>query len=219
MTFPNQVNTPAPQIAIGTGPKANIWCEVVDRFENGRIKFYAINGGWYGSFLNGVVTIDSPMAPEQSQRHEATIVWQGKAPFSVQKYAEALNWIDNEIAAGSTGFDVSTAQEAGDHATWFSFMANEIEALQKLLRGEQVDPELVAALQGRVEQYLAPESKDAELRALAAEVSFVREGECEIDDHAVVSSSDEGAYVMAWVWVDRPQSDSIEEDELDDVPL
>jgi hypothetical protein len=33
------------------------------------------------------------------------------------------------------------------------------------------------------------------------------EGECEIDDIAAVSESEEGAYVMAWVWVEKPDAD------------
>lgn len=42
------------------------------------------------------------------------------------------------------------------------------------------------------------------LRELARE-KWAREGECEIDDDAVVSvSRDKGAYVQAWVWVDLP---------------
>jgi hypothetical protein len=32
-----------------------------------------------------------------------------------------------------------------------------------------------------------------------------RDGEIEIDDDAIVSESDEGAYVQAWVWVSRPE--------------
>lgn len=39
----------------------------------------------------------------------------------------------------------------------------------------------------------------------ARHLEFIRDGECEIDDSAVVSHSEDGAYVMAWVWVDRTQ--------------
>lgn len=36
----------------------------------------------------------------------------------------------------------------------------------------------------------------------AAKLSYGKDGECEIDDNAIVSrGSDPGAYVQAWVWV------------------
>ena len=34
---------------------------------------------------------------------------------------------------------------------------------------------------------------------------YNREGEVEIDSEPPVSASEEGAYVQAWVWVDRPR--------------
>lgn len=40
----------------------------------------------------------------------------------------------------------------------------------------------------------------------AAKANHHRDGECEIDDNAVVSFGDEpGAYVQAWVWVDNSE--------------
>lgn len=38
----------------------------------------------------------------------------------------------------------------------------------------------------------------------AAQQSYTREGEIEVDANAIVSSSENGAYVQAWVWVWRP---------------
>jgi len=35
----------------------------------------------------------------------------------------------------------------------------------------------------------------------AAQEQYQRDGEIEVDDIAVVSDSENGAYVMAWVWV------------------
>lgn len=35
----------------------------------------------------------------------------------------------------------------------------------------------------------------------AAKSTYHRQGEIEIDDNAIVSHSEEGAYVQAWVWV------------------
>lgn len=45
-----------------------------------------------------------------------------------------------------------------------------------------------------------------------AEQKYSSEGQVEIDDSAVVSDSEDGAYVAAWVWVEDP--DPEEEDEL-----
>jgi hypothetical protein len=39
----------------------------------------------------------------------------------------------------------------------------------------------------------------------AAKETYHRQGEIEIDDNAIVSDSDDGAYVQAWVWVDVEQ--------------
>jgi hypothetical protein len=48
---------------------------------------------------------------------------------------------------------------------------------------------------------------DEELRQLARK-QHGRDGECEIDDGAVVSRGDDaGAYVAAWVWVDVPDEE------------
>lgn len=38
-------------------------------------------------------------------------------------------------------------------------------------------------------------------------------GSIEIDDDAILSKSDEGAYVMAWVWISNEDMGVIEEDE------
>lgn len=43
------------------------------------------------------------------------------------------------------------------------------------------------------------------------------EGEVEIEDIPVVSASDEGAYVQAWVWVDKRDSDQDAEGQSDDI--
>ena len=43
----------------------------------------------------------------------------------------------------------------------------------------------------------------------AAKEMYEHEGETEIDGEAVVSHSDEGAYVQAWVWVGKDQADGV----------
>lgn len=55
------------------------------------------------------------------------------------------------------------------------------------------------------EDHMAKLTIEDQYRA-AAKLFHHEEGECEIDDKAVVSVSDEGgAYVQAWVWVDDSQ--------------
>lgn len=44
-------------------------------------------------------------------------------------------------------------------------------------------------------------SRETDPFAKAAFDNYHRDGEIEVDDPAVLSQSDEGAYVMAWVWV------------------
>lgn len=39
---------------------------------------------------------------------------------------------------------------------------------------------------------------------MTAKTMYTREGEIEVDTDAIVSPSQEGAYVQAWVWVARP---------------
>jgi hypothetical protein len=50
----------------------------------------------------------------------------------------------------------------------------------------------------------APRSRRQTKLFDAAKDQWHKDGECEIDDDAVVSTSKEGAYVQAWVWVDNP---------------
>lgn len=93
-----------------------------------------------------------------------------------------------------------------DHATWISFSNEELDMLRKLLAyvEENTDRDTeIGLIRAKIDQYTSPDSKDQRYRDAAAQQSWVRDGECEIDDHAVVSGSDEGAYVMAWVWASR----------------
>lgn len=78
--------------------------------------------------------------------------------------------------------------------TWFNFTYEEVAELKGL--------DLSDHLRSRVEHYLAPAQTDPEYQSRAEALGFVREGQCEIDDDAIVSISDGGAYVMAWVWVE-----------------
>ena len=59
---------------------------------------------------------------------------------------------------------------------------------------------------------LTPEIREAIAGMVEGDKSYVaraqhewhKDGEVEIDDAAIVSECEEGAYVQAWVWVDRP---------------
>jgi hypothetical protein len=54
----------------------------------------------------------------------------------------------------------------------------------------------------------APRSDEESAFLIQAQDEWAKDGEIEIDDHAVVSVSDDGgAYVQAWVWVDGPEDD------------
>jgi precorrin-3B methylase len=91
-----------------------------------------------------------------------------------------------------------------DHATWVSFTNEELTALQDILVNgvSYLDPNRQKIID-RINQYLAPDAKNQEYRDAAEQLDWVRDGECEVDDHAVVSEGDDGAYVMAWVYVER----------------
>jgi hypothetical protein len=91
-----------------------------------------------------------------------------------------------------------------DHATWVPFTAEEMADLRNMLANgiSYLDPARRQILD-RLDHYESDEVKDPQFRAAAEDLGWVRDGECEVDDHAVVSASDDGAYVMAWVWVDR----------------
>lgn len=63
-----------------------------------------------------------------------------------------------------------------------------------LLEQEKTDPR---------ESMIAPpiSQRMQERYRKAAKETYHRQGEIEIDDNAIVSHSDEGAYVQAWVWI------------------
>lgn len=50
---------------------------------------------------------------------------------------------------------------------------------------------------------------DDALRAMARDT--YGSDDCEIDDNAVVSRGDDGAFVQAWVWVPYPEQENTED--------
>ena len=83
------------QFVIGDGNgKASLWCEHRGVLEDGRITFEVINGSWTGIY--------------DPQKHkvyvsgsgtgmDGKIIWQGRAPFSLYHYNEALAWVDEQV--------------------------------------------------------------------------------------------------------------------------
>lgn len=85
-------------------------------------------------------------------------------------------------------------------------MSIEIEAeLQKLIKSGLTFAQCVNALGAEEGPFIN-----------AARELKQREGEVEFDDHVVISDSDEGAYVMAWVWVSNEEAGVEPEDDDDD---
>lgn len=90
---------------------------------------------------------------------------------------------------------------------WIQFDDDQLAALKRLANRE-ANPADFTMIIDRIIHYESAACNDPEYRALAEDLHFISEGVCEIDDEAVVSASDDGAYVMAWVWVDKPECQS-----------
>ena len=70
---------------------------------------------------------------------------------------------------------------------WLQLSADQVEALERILTDgvSHMDPYRQDLLD-RLAHFQAPEQTDARYREAANQVAFVRDGECEIDDFAVV---------------------------------
>jgi hypothetical protein len=99
-----------------------------------------------------------------------------------------------------------------DHANWICFTQEEIVALRRILATTPAFPAEVVKIQARLDQYTSAETTDARFRDAAFDIVAPTEGDFDHDDCAVVSRSDEGAYVMCWVWVSNEDA-GIEEPE------
>jgi hypothetical protein len=86
------------------------------------------------------------------------------------------------------------------------------EALAALIAGGLQFGETVSAFAA------VQDAEDGETGAYlaAAHRLHAEDGVCEIDDAAIVSEGDEGAYVMAWVWVSRDDAGIMDEDDEED---
>lgn len=89
---------------------------------------------------------------------------------------------------------------------WLRLNDSQVATLKKLLPRIKQPGRHRASLRSLIKTIATAEA-DAEnpvlkLCVAKAKEQYVRDGECEIDDDAVVSPGDDpGAYVMAWVWV------------------
>jgi hypothetical protein len=87
---------------------------------------------------------------------------------------------------------------------------NLYDALQAMLKarssgwGSPNMRKAAALAEKAIKKVDAPRSKRQTKLFDAAKDQWDKDGECEIDDDAVVSTSKEGAYVQAWVWADNP---------------
>jgi len=98
---------------------------------------------------------------------------------------------------------------------WIRLNDSQVATLKKLLPRIKRPGRHKASLRSVIKALADREAEDKNpaMQACVAKAKeqHYREGECEIDDDAVVSpGSDPGAYVMAWVWV---YDDEKEEDE------
>lgn len=74
--------------------KATLWCEQHSVLPDGCITFEVINGSWRGIYdpknhkvyVNGSDTVN-----------DGNIIWQGRAPFGLHHYNEALAWVDEQM--------------------------------------------------------------------------------------------------------------------------
>ena len=66
---------------------------------------------------------------------------------------------------------------------------------------QQMDEEEGITFSDCVEYFGKKQTPEQQALVAKAAEEYEEEGTLEIDDNAVVSESEDGAYVMAWVWV------------------
>jgi hypothetical protein len=87
-------------------------------------------------------------------------------------------------------------------STYLHLPVDVIAVLPGLLRAAGYEEAALSVVEQRRET-IVPEERRAYIEE--AIKTYVDEGEVEVDGNAIVSSSDTGAYVMAWVWIDEEQ--------------
>jgi len=97
---------------------------------------------------------------------------------------------------------------------FFNLGDRDREVVLAALRAYQGDPELAKNVAGNIEEWHKEQSSDEDVQRMRDIASEARAkgGDIEFDDDAIVSqSSDGGAYVLAWVWVDDPEQEMCDE--------
>jgi hypothetical protein len=101
---------------------------------------------------------------------------------------------------------------------WIRLNDSQIATLKKLLPRIKRPGRHKASLRSLIKALADREAEDKNpaLQACVAKAKeqYHRDGECEINEDAVVSpGSDPGAYVMAWVWVYDDEKEEEDDDE------
>ena len=93
------------------------------------------------------------------------------------------------------------AQRAGPALT-----NNAIVEMMHALDAGKMLPDFSAMVKVRADKDAAEEA-GYEYYVAKARGEYEEDGRVEIDDEPVISSGEDGAYVMAWVWVDKPEQE------------
>jgi len=81
-------------LAARTDPpgKVRIWCEQTSK-RGGIVKFFALNGGWGGTFKDNLIQVDGA-----SDWANVAVVWRGVVPPPHSRdYNAAIAWIEEQI--------------------------------------------------------------------------------------------------------------------------
>lgn len=99
--------------------------------------------------------------------------------------------------------DASEQSELAAHARAAIALCKKMGWKGKLIAGQHNSGYAFVFEDARASFRIEPETPLETRYRLRAKACWHDEGRIEIDDGAVVSASEEGAYVQAWVWLDR----------------
>lgn len=150
----------------------------------------------------GPGTIWTPYAELRPTGETVTVtVWRFK-----DDYRAAANGVDYTVDVPLWDWYPGEAAEVSETPAPLA------EALAALIAGGMQFSDAVRAFAA------VQDAEDGETSAYVAAAGrlHAEDGVCEIDDTAIVSDGDEGAYVMAWVWVSKDDAGIGDEDDEDD---
>ena len=86
----------------------------------------------------------------------------------------------------------------------------DIKHIIKVLRerGHPKDKALIATLKGTLPKNMEERKAFDEYREAAKQKHIHDEGNIEVDDGAVVSIGEDGAYVQAWTWIENEEEEN-----------